>query len=80
MFFRTCFGFDGHVQALDQSASRGGRQQSAKHADGRGFSGAVGPQKAEDLSLADLQGNVIDGDERAEGFYQSICFYRPVVH
>ena len=78
--FAHLLGFDGHIQALDQSAPGGGRQQSAQHADGRGFSGSVRAQKSEDLPLADLQGNVIDGDERAEGFYQSIRFYRPVVH
>ena len=78
--FPHLLGFDGHVQALDQSAPRGGRQQPAKHAYSRGFSGAVGTQKPENLALADLQGDVINRDERAKGFYQSIRFYRPGVH
>ena len=68
------FGIFGDVEAGHLAVARRGSEQAAEHADDGGFSGAVGSQKAEDFALGYLEGNVVDGREIAEHFYQIADF------
>ena len=53
---------------FDDSASR--LQQRCQHLDGCRLTGAIWAQKGEDFALANLEGDVVDGDEVTEGFNQ----------
>ena len=54
------------AQAGDLGRARGGLEQAREHLDRRRLSGAVGPEKAEDLPRPDLEGDVIHRGERSE--------------
>ena len=51
------------VVAADIGLAAGGQQKSGDHLHGGGFAGAVGPEKAQDLAPAYLQGNAVDGGQ-----------------
>jgi hypothetical protein len=55
-----------HVFAVDEDAPRTGRFETAQHAQQRGLAATRSPEKAKDLALVDLQGDVIDRLEIAE--------------
>jgi hypothetical protein len=50
-----------HVQAADLRRPGRRPEQRGEHADCRGLAGAVGPEKAEDLPLGDVQRDPVDG-------------------
>ena len=54
------------VDAADRRRAARRLQQPAEHADRRRLAGAVAAEKPEDLALADLERQPIDGDEVAE--------------
>ena len=66
------------VEACDARAARVRAQQRHEDADGRRLAGAVGPQEAEHLALADLQREVDDASLAAIAFGQALdldhCF------
>ena len=62
---RTAIGSAVTEMARDPSLARRGPQQRGQEADGRALAGAVGPDEAEDLPLADREAQVVDGDEIA---------------
>ena len=70
MFCRTFSGCFRNIEARDDRCSGGGRQQAAKHPDGRGFARAVRPEESEDFAFARVEANVIDRDEVAEALHE----------
>src|SRR5579871_5768883 len=59
----------GHdVESADRGGAGGWQKQSAEHADGGGFSGAVRSEEAEDFAAPDVERDVVDGEEVAEAF------------
>ena len=66
MFWRTDSGSPPNVEAGDHGATRSWSQQAAEHANGRGLSGAVRSEEAEDFALVRLQVDVVHGHEVAE--------------
>src|SRR3989442_655858 len=68
MRFQNLLRVTGHIHPFHKRCSRAGREQAADHPDGRGLAGAVASEKAEDLSLLDRDGEIVDGSESAERF------------
>src|SRR5436190_1490768 len=60
------FGVAAHVDAADGRGPARRLEQSAQHANRRRLARAVRAEEAEDLSLADVERQMIDGDEVAE--------------
>ena len=60
----------GHVDAEDLGVARVDRQQRREHPQHRGLAGAVRPEDAEDLALADLEVDAVDGAQVAERLHQ----------
>jgi hypothetical protein len=58
------------VEASDGGGTGGGLGEAGEHFDGGGFSGTDGAEEAEDFVEGDLEGEAIDGGERAEGFLE----------
>ena len=58
------------IEASDGGGTGGGFGEAGEHLDGGGFSGAVGAEEAEDFVGGDLEGEAIDGGERAERFLE----------
>jgi hypothetical protein len=56
----------GEIEAEDLNAARGGGEQAGQHLDGGGFAGAVGAEKAVELTLGDVEVDVPHGNEIAE--------------
>jgi len=56
------------VKSIDLDGATSGLEQGGQHFDGGRLAGAIRAQEGEDFTLLDLQGDVIDGDEIAEGF------------
>src|SRR5206468_155808 len=54
-----------HLFAEDLDRSRGGGNQTERHADGRRLAGAVGTEESEELGALDLEVESVDGDPRA---------------
>ncbi len=57
----------GEVVSVDRDASGARTQQARDHADGRRLAGPIGAQEAVDLARRDVQADVVDGGEGAEG-------------
>src|SRR5690606_32809583 len=49
----------GKIDAVYRNAAAGGSQYAEDHVDGGGFPGAVGAEQADDLVLADGEGDMI---------------------
>ena len=58
------------IKSVELDTAAGGAQQRGQHLDGGGFAGAVGSEKSEDLTLRDIETDVIDGGEIAEDLDQ----------
>ena len=61
--------FDGvrdGVEAEDLDAAGGGSEQAGEHLDGGGFAGAVGTEKAEELTGCDAEIDVLNSGELSE--------------
>ena len=54
----------GAVDPADVNVALVGPCKTGEHVDGRGLSGAVGAQKTVQLTLADAEGNAVDGLDR----------------
>ena len=54
----------------NQSAAGRGRDDAAKHANGRGLAGAVGAEESEYFALLYREGDFVDRDKCAEFFFQ----------
>jgi len=54
------------IQAEELHAARSGREQTRKHLDGGGFTGAVGTEETKELSGGDGEIDAVDGGEFAE--------------
>src|SRR5206468_514303 len=57
----------GKIQAQKLHAASRGSEQAREHLDGRGFSGAVRPEKTKELAGNNLKINGLDGREIPEG-------------
>src|SRR5437868_3597085 len=71
-------GLDGivhDVKTADGGCALGGGYEAGDHAHGGGLSGAVWPQKAEDLAAFDGEGNPVHGAFGAENFCQIMNLY-----
>ena len=68
------FRLRGDVQPADRRAARSGLQQAAQHANGGGFARAVRAQESEDFAAADVEIDMIHGDEIAEALHQVVDF------
>jgi hypothetical protein len=55
------------VAAVHQDPAAVGLENPRDHAQRRGLAGAVGAEQAEDLAVPDLEGDVVDGNQVAEG-------------
>ena len=66
------FRFGHNVVAGDKARTGGRSNNAAKHADGRGFAGAVGAQEAEDFPFLYGESDFVDGDKRAEFLFQIV--------
>ena len=62
MRFLTSMGCSMHVEAGDVGRARRGRQEAGEDAHRGRLSGAVGAQKADDLPLFHLKGDVVYRD------------------
>lgn len=58
----------GHRVTVEEDGAAVGGDNSVDDAYERCFAGSVGTEKTEDGSAADVQGNIVEGLERAEGF------------
>ena len=71
------------IVPIDAKGAAGGLQDGGQHLDGGGLSGAIGPEKAEDLPFGNGERNVIHGAEIAEVLDQVLDFnhrvHTPVV-
>ena len=63
----------GHVDAEDLRVARVDRQQRREHPQHRRLAGAVRAEDAEDLALAHLEVDAVDGAQVAEGLHQAAC-------
>ncbi len=54
-------GMRGQIESENFNTPGAGREQAGEHFDGRGFSGAVGAEEAEELSRRDAQIDAING-------------------
>ena len=65
------------VVSGDRGGAGGGGHVAGEHADGGGFSGAVGSEETDDDSFGDFERDVIDGEEIAvalgELIHHDIC-------
>ena len=59
----VAFAVTGRVFAVDGAAARGRREDSRQHFDDRALSGAVWPDKAENLALRHLKADIVNGDD-----------------
>src|ERR1700744_254165 len=55
------------IEPIQRNAAAGGLEQGGEHFDGGGFSGSVGTEEGEDFAFCDLERNIIDSGEGAEG-------------
>ena len=53
----------------------GGAQQRSKHFDGCGLPCPVGAKEGEDLAGRYVERDIVDGGERAKGFYEVLHTY-----
>ena len=66
----------GHGVVPSNAGRPGGRRQVAgENAHGRSLAGAVGPQKTDDLSLFDMERNVVNGEVVAVVLAEAIDLY-----
>src|SRR4051794_19152432 len=63
----------GHVDAEDLGVARVDGEQRGEHPQHRGLAGTVGTEDAEDLALAHLEVDAVDGPQVAEGLHQAAC-------
>jgi len=69
----------GNGEAENLRVAAGGFDEAEEHFDGGAFAGAVGAEKAEDFTTANLQRKPADGDLRAELFAKAAGFYGRVI-
>jgi|GEM_PF-5141032 len=62
------------VKAQHAGVTGRGARQAGKHADGRRFAGAVGPQEAEDLAFAHGEINPVHSAHRRAAFRRRVDF------
>ena len=65
-------GFDRHVMAGNHGAAFARREQGAEHPDGRRLPRAVGPEKAVDLALGDVEIEGFDGRRAVEPAHEAV--------
>ena len=63
---RTRAGSRTHIEAVDARRAAGRLEEGAEHLDRRALARAVRAEEAEDFPVPHLEGEVIDGGERAE--------------
>src|SRR4051812_41719559 len=63
----------GHVDAEDLGVARVDREQRREHPQHRRLAGTVRTEDAEDLALAHLEVDAVDGPQVAEGLHQAAC-------
>jgi len=68
------------VVPCDLGATRGGRQKARQDLHRRGFSGAVWPKKAQDLSLVHVEGHVVHGAGESVFFGQTLDLDHHICH
>ena len=64
-----------HVESSDVGSTRGWRQEARQDAHRGGFAGAVGAEKADDLSFFDLERDVVDSDSTSVSLGETLDFY-----
>src|SRR5205823_7310250 len=64
----------GDVCALEDHGARGRRVDAGDRVEERGLPGAVRPDQREDLALADLKGDLVDGREPTEALRQGVHY------
>ena len=74
MRFLTSMGFLEDIEPGHGGGARGGWQKAGQDPHGGGFAGAVRPQKADDLALLHLEGNVVHSDSAGVSLGQTLYF------
>ena len=63
-----------HVVTADDGAPAVGLEEARDHLHGRGFTGAIGAEKAEDFAAGDVQADAVDGGDVPESLAQLVGF------
>src|SRR5215831_13223707 len=58
------------IETIDPQGSSLRTKECGQHFDGGRFAGTIGAEKCEDFSGRDIEGDMVDGSERAERFHE----------
>ena len=74
MRFLTSMGFSSTSKPATLAVPDGGREEAGEDAHRGGLAGAVGAEKADDLSFFDFEGDVVDSDSTGVSLGQTFDF------
>src|SRR4051794_36981184 len=58
------------IDAVEGNSAAGGAQQRSQHFDGGGLPCPIGTEEGKDFARRHVERNIVDGGERAKGFYE----------